>query len=196
MHALVIIAHICFLVMLVAGCSSSPPSSFSTLSARAQPPATASNLSVIVGPVSVPEVVDRPQMVVSMGPNQVRLDEFNRWALPLKNNISLVVAENLMGLLGTSKVILSSQTTSADAEYRAVIEVQRFESAPGEGATLDAVWTVRRIKDGKAETGRTTQRETVQGNGYAELAAAHSRALVRLSRDIAEALRALDRSGQ
>ena len=196
MHPLIIIAHICFLVMLVAGCSSSPPSSFYTLSAGAVPTTTTSNLSVIVGPVSVPEVVDRPQMVVSLGPNQVRLDEFNRWALPLRNNISLVVAENLMGLLGTSKVILSSQTTSADAEYRAVIEVQRFESAPGEGATLDAVWTVRRIKDGKAETGRTTQRETVQGNGYDALAAAHSRALARLSQDIAKALRTLDGSGQ
>jgi uncharacterized lipoprotein YmbA len=31
-------------------------------------------------------------MVVSMGPNQVELAEFNRWASPLGNNISRVVA--------------------------------------------------------------------------------------------------------
>jgi hypothetical protein len=28
-----------------------------------------------------------------MGTNQMRLDEFNRWAGPLQNNISRVVAE-------------------------------------------------------------------------------------------------------
>jgi uncharacterized lipoprotein YmbA len=57
---------------------------------------------------------------------------------------------------------------------------------------LDAVWTVRRSKDGKAETGRTTVRETVQEKSYDALAAAHSRAVARLSQDIATAVRALD----
>jgi uncharacterized lipoprotein YmbA len=150
----------------------------------------------VVGPVSVPAVVDRPQIVVSAGPNQVRLDEFNRWASPLQNDIARVVAENLVALLGTARVILLAQTSSADADYRAAIEVQRFESAPGEAATLDAVWTVRRTKDGRSETGRTTVREAAQDKGYDALAAAHSRALARLSQDIAGAVRALERSGQ
>jgi uncharacterized lipoprotein YmbA len=130
-----------------------------------------------------------------MGPNQVRLEEFNRWAAPLQSNIARVVADNLVLMLGTARVTLSPQTLSADAEYRAAIEVQSFESAPGEAAMLDAVWTVRRTKDGKAETGRTTVREMAQEKGYDALAAAHSRALARLSEDIAAALRALDRAG-
>jgi uncharacterized lipoprotein YmbA len=88
------------------------------------------------------------------------------------------------------------QTLSAEADYRAAVEVQSFQSAPGEAALLDAVWTVRRSKDGKVETGRTTVRETVQEKSYDALAAAHSRALARLSQDIATAVRALDRSGQ
>jgi uncharacterized lipoprotein YmbA len=177
------------LVALVAGCAS-PASRFYTLSAGAAPAGTPSNLSVSVGPVSVPAVVDRPQIVVTTGPNQVRMEEFNRWASPLQNAIARVVAENLAALLGTPRVTLSSQIL-ADADYRAIIEVQRFESAPGEAASLDAVWTVRRTKDGKAETGRTTVREAAQGSGYDALAAAHSRALERLSRDIAGAVRAL-----
>ena len=141
-----------------------------------------------MGPVSVPAVVDRPQIVVNMGPNQVRLEEFNRWAAPLQNNIARVVADNLVLMLGTPRVTLSAQSLSADADYRVAIEVQSFQSAPGEAAMLDAVWTVRRAKDGKAETGRTTVRETVQEKGYDALAAAHSRALARLSQDIAAAV--------
>jgi uncharacterized lipoprotein YmbA len=180
--------------VILAGACASPPSRFYTLSAGAAPATTTSNLSVVVGPVSVPAVVDRPEIVVSTGPNQVRLEEFNRWAAPLQNGIARVVAENLVAMLGTPRVTLSSQS-SADADYRAAIEVQGFDSAPGEAATLDAVWTVRRTRDGKAETGRTTAREMVQGNGYDALAAAHSRALARLSRDIAGAVQVLEGSG-
>jgi uncharacterized lipoprotein YmbA len=118
-------------------------------------------------------------MVVRTGPNQIRVDEFNLWASPLQSNISRVVAQNLVTLLGTPHVTLFPQTVSADARYRVAIEVQRFESAPGEAATLDAVWTVRRTKDGGTQTGRTSVREAVQENTYEALAAAHSRAVAR-----------------
>ena len=195
MYRCVIIISVCALLGFSVGCAS-PASRFYTLRAASGPAATSSNLSIAVGPVSVPAVVDRPQIVVNIGPNQVRLEEFNRWAAPLQNNIARAVADNLVLMLGTARVTLSAQTLSADADYRAAIEVQSFESTPGEAAMLDAVWTVRRTKDGKAETGRTTVREMVQEKGYDALAAAHSRALARLSEDIAAAVRALDRAGQ
>jgi len=94
--------------------------------------------------------------------------------------------------LGTPRVTLSN----IDADYRAAIEVQSFESSLGEAAMLDAVWFVRRSKDGKTETGRTAVREAVQEKSYDALAAAHSRAVAHLSRDLAAAVAALDRSGQ
>ena len=187
------LASVCSLIVLGAGCATSPPSRFYTLSAASGPAATSAKLSIAVGPVSVPAVVDRPQIVVDIGPNQVRLEEFNRWAAPLQSNIARVVADNLVLFLGTPRVTLTAQGLSADADYRAAIDVQSFQSAPGEAAMLDAVWTVRRAKDGKAETGRTTVRETVQERGYDALAAAHSRAVARMSQDIAAAVRALDR---
>ena len=185
-------ALICALVLFAAGCGSTPDSRFYTLRASTTPAGgTSSDLSVAVGPVSVPDMVDRPQIVVTTGGNQVRLDEFNRWAGPLQSNISRVVADNLMVLLGTSRVSTFPQAMSADADYRAVIAVQSFESAPGEAATVDATWTVRRMKDSKTSTGRTLAREPVQGKDYDALAAAHSRAVARLSRDIADAVRGL-----
>ena len=130
-------------------------------------------------------------MVVSTSANQVELDEFNRWASPLGNNISRVIAVNLVALLGTPNVTLFPQMLAADADFRVAIEVQRFDSTPGEAAVLDAVWTVRRAKDGKADTGRTTVRETVQEKSIDALVAAHSRAMARLSQDIAAAVRGL-----
>lgn len=165
---------------------------FYTLSAASTASAPASRLSIAVGPVSVPAAVDRPQIVVSTGANQVRLEEFNRWASPLKDEISRVVAENLVLMLGTGQVIQSPPTLSGGAAYRASIEVQRFDSVPGELARLDAVWTLRRTKDDKSTTGRTSVQEKVQQQGYDKLAAAHSRLAARLSQDIADAVWRLD----
>ena len=177
---------------IVAGCAS-PPSHFYTLSRTVAPVTTTSTLSVLVGPVSIPAIVDLPQIVVSTGPNQVMLNEFERWASPLQNNISRVIAEDLVAALGSPDVSLFQQSLNASADYRVAIEVQSFESAPGDATTLNAVWIVRRTKDGKAQTGRTTVREPTLEAGYDALAAAHSRALARMSQDIANAIRALDR---
>jgi uncharacterized protein len=181
-------------VLAIAACASTPPPRFYTLSVTASSGAPPAKLSVVVGPVSIPAIVDLPQIVVTTGPNQVTLDEFNRWASPLPNSISRVVAENLVVLLGTPRVSQFQQSLNADADFRVAIEVQRFESVPGEAATLNAAWLVRRTRDGKAETGRTSVREPTSEKGYDALAAAHSRALGRMSQDIADAVRTLDRA--
>jgi len=186
---------LCALVSLAAGCASTPPSRFYTLSATAAPStAAASSLMIVVGPVSVPAVVDRLEIVVSSGSNELKLDEFNRWASPLQDNLSRVIAENLVAILGTRRVTLFPQMPGTAAQYRVAIEVHSFESAIGTSTTLDAVWTVRRTTDGSAETGRTSVREPVRNDSYDAIAAAHSLAVARLSRDIADAVHTLDRA--
>ncbi len=194
MRRLAAMAAVCALAALIAGCRT-PQSHLYTLSpsttAAGKSVESTSNLSVVVGPVSIPAIVDSPQIAVSLGPNQVWLDEFNRWASPLQNNIAHVIADNLVAMLGTPRVSLFPQPLNADADYRVAIDVQTFQSAPGEAATVAAMWVVRRVKDGKLLTGRSVLRETTQGKGYDALVAAHSRALARLSQDIADAIRAL-----
>lgn len=174
-----------------AGCAS-PRSSFYTLNPTAKPAATGADYSVSVGPVSVPAAVDRPQFVVRMTPHEVAVDQFHRWASPLPDAIARVVAEDLAATLGTPHVTVFPGPTAAGARYRIVINVNRFESAPGDAATLDAVWTVRSARDGATRAGRTTLAEPVPDREFATLAAAHSRALGRLSGDVAEAIRALE----
>ena len=74
--------------------------------------------------------------------------------------------------------------------YWVTIDVERFESVKGETALLEAVWAVRKTTGGKKRSGRTVAREAVHGEGFDALAAAHSRALARMSGDIASAIRA------
>jgi uncharacterized lipoprotein YmbA len=185
----------CALAGFIAACASAPahlytlsPESATFAAKQDQIPST---LAISVGPVSIPAIVDLQQIVLHDGANQVSLDEFNRWASPLRNNISLVVADDLANILGTSR---ATAVFSPDADYRVAIDVQAFDSALGDAATLNALWTVRRVRDGKIETGRTLDRESFAEKTYAALAAAHSRALSRMSADIADAIRALERA--
>jgi len=181
---------LCAGLVLATGCAS-PPSRFYTLSSTPATATPASGPAILVGPVSIPAVVDRPEIVVTIGNNEVWLDEFNRWASPLADNISIAVVENLIATLATPRVALSAQTTAFEVDFSVAIEVQRFESVPGGSALVDALWRVRRAKDGASASGRSTVRENVTDRGYDALAAAHSRAVARLSQDVADAIRTL-----
>jgi uncharacterized protein len=189
MHSPAPVAFVAALT-LAAACTSTP-ARFYTLTAVAAPVTTTSRLSIAVGPVSIPSTVDRPQIVVNASANQLTLDDYHRWASPLQDNLVHVIAENLVALLGTSRVSLYPQPLSADVDYRVQVEIRNFESTPGKSAALDAVWTIRRSRDGKIESGRVSVREPLADANYDALAEAHSRAVAKLSRDIAEAVRAM-----
>jgi uncharacterized lipoprotein YmbA len=176
-------------VAAATGCGRSPSSQFYTLRSTATADgAPAATYVIVVGPVSVPASVDRPQFVVQAAPNRVEVDELNRWAAPLGEGIARTVAGDLSTLLGTPRVA-ASPLANFDPTYRVTIDVQQFESTAGEGVLVDAVWAVRRTAGGGGRSGRTVAREPVQSAGFEGLAAAHSRALAALSRDIAAAIR-------
>lgn len=183
----------CTLAALICGCASSAPSRFYTLSTvPAAVVAPQADYSVSVGPVTVPAVVDRPQIVIKSGPNQVLIKEFDRWAAPLKDDIGRVVAENLSATLGTVQVTIFPQSPSVGASYRVAIDILHFDSDLGKAANLDAVWTVKSAKNGILRFGRTTLAEATQGAEFDALVAAHSRALGRLSTDIARAIKEIE----
>jgi uncharacterized protein len=174
----------------IAGCGTTAPSRFYTLVPTASPVGTpAADYAVSVGPVTIPALVDCPQIVVQLAPNQVAFDEYNRWAGPLDDIIARTVASDLVVLLGTQRVA-RSPLANFNPDYRVTIDIQRFESVPGESVLLEAVWAVRGSVQKETRSGRTVAREPMQGKSFDALAAAHSRALAKVSGDIAAAIRA------
>jgi len=175
---------------LLAACAS-PRSNFYTLHADTTLEATGAPLSVpvVVGPVTVPELVDRPQLVTRLSDNEVKLNEFSRWGEPLKTGVADVIAADLSRLLGASRVSVSSQSVAGTDVFRVRVDILQFDSMPGDAVAIDALWTVRAEGHDRLITGRSTVREPVQGTDDAALVAAHSRALASVSRDIAAAIR-------
>lgn len=181
------------LAALLAGCASAPATRFYMLTPSAGPAAgPKAGYSLSVGPVWIPAAVDRPQIVLQTGSNQVFISEFDRWAAPLKDAIPRVLAENLSRELGVQDVAIFPQSGSVDASCRITIDILRFDSLPGREAVVEARWTVRSAKDGGTESGRAKITEAVRADGYAELAAAHSRALEQLSGQVARTIRAME----
>lgn len=179
--------------LTVAGCASAP-SRFYTLNATAKADGVpAASYAVLVGPVTIPTSVDRPQFTVQVAPNRVAIDEFNRWDAPLNESIARVITGDLATLLGTPRVA-TAPLANFDPAFRVTIDIERFETVQGaktNGAALvEAVWVVRRTTDNAARSGRTVAREAAQGDTFDALAAAHSRALAKVSGDIAAAIRA------
>jgi hypothetical protein len=179
------------LVATLSACGTPPKLNFYTLAASSPPAAEAPRAatSVFVGPVTVPDAVDRPQMVVTIAPNQVELDDTNRWAEPLKLAIPRVLADALSRELGTQNVITARQSSNLPFDYRVAVDVRRFDSSHADGASIDALWTLRPAK-GEPRTGRSVVREAATPRDAQGLAAAHSRALEQVARDIAAAIRA------
>jgi hypothetical protein len=178
------------LAAALAGCSSPPKTNFYTLSPAASAPVRGDAkvpYSVSIGLVAVPESLDRPQMVMRTGANQVSIAEFERWAGPLRNEIALAIAANLKPLLDGASVFTYPQGAVADVNVS--VDVQRFESVLGEAATVEVLWQVRPLK-GAPKSGRSLVREAAIGAGYDSVVAAHGRALAAVSRDIAAAIRA------
>jgi len=131
--------------LLLAACGSTPKENYYTLSAETggPPAAGAGSVSVhVAAPVAVPEAVDRSPMVIRTGASQVDIDDLHRWVEPLKHAIPRALAELLMRELGTPHVVAGRLTSATSADYRVVLDVQRFDSSFAEGATLDAAWTV------------------------------------------------------
>lgn len=182
------------LTAALTACASSPPPRYYTLdtdaagSAASAVEPTATVLSVWVAPVTLPEAIDRPQMVVRTGANRVAVLDQHRWAEPLKTAIARALAADISAQLGNARVSADSQHAAAGAQVRVLVDVQRLDAVPGESVTLEALWSVRRTEQSESQRGRFLTTEPVAGKDYEAIAAAHARAVVALSRDIARAI--------
>jgi hypothetical protein len=180
--------------VLAAGCGTSPTPQYYTLSVDAPSVATAAAgdlPSIAVGVVTVPDAVDRPQFVVRTGTNEVRLEELHRWAGSLKGALPRVLAENLVRATGNPHVSAYPESASLGADYRVLVDFQRFDGAPGSEVALAALWTVVASNGDVVRSGRANVREPVAGNDYAALVAAYSRGVSQVSGAIAAGIKDL-----
>lgn len=193
LRALVLLAG----VLLLAGCAS-PPTSFYVLSPIAAPgPAAATGLAVGLGPVELPDYLDRPQIVTRNSRNQIDLAEFAHWGEPLQDNFIQTLAENLARLPPGQQVSLYPWRRATPLDYQIKIKVIRFDRENGGDSVLDTRWSILSGDGGRELLSRASRYAVApQGDDYEATVAAMNETLALFSRDIVAALRDLPPSGR
>ncbi len=189
-------------VSLLAGCGSSPPVRMYTLnSLTSTKPVDGiikkDILVVRVGPIEIPDYLDRPHIVTRTTRNELHIAEFEQWGGPLASDINRSLVENISSILDGSNIAIVPWRTYVHGAYKIPTGVERFDVTPGKAVVLKARWAVI----GRDNTSPQSVRESListplKGSSYEEMVAAMSEALVGLSREMAADIKALAEAGQ
>jgi uncharacterized lipoprotein YmbA len=186
-------------MFLFVGCgSTSPPVEFYTLasltamSEDTSPAGIGANISVGVGPLSIPKTIDRPQIVTRTSTNKLNLAEFHRWGGSLHEDFLRVLSQNLSILLRSNRVAVYPWEEYFDPSFRIFLKVHQFDGRLDEYVFLNVTWTVtgRDVKE-LLLVQKSSMKEPVSGPGYEAFVSAKSQILAKLSREIADAIRKL-----
>jgi uncharacterized lipoprotein YmbA len=197
------------LMLVLGGClgggSQTPPTryfiinSLYTTESKTQPLTDLKAAIVAIGPLTLSQVLDRPQIIIRHSDNEIRIADLDRWAEPLRENLTRVVLDNLAVLLSSGRIIRFPPAVSIPVTYQIIIEVSRFDGNPKDGVVLRARWSILGDNgDTVLLEQQSVLNEPTKGDTIAEMVFAHSRLVAKLSRDIAEAIKTLEeqRAGQ
>ncbi len=185
------------LCAILCGCASSPPSKFFQLSAvNGRTSQTNSSnqdaMVVVIGPLRIPDYLDRPQIVTRSGNNELRLSEFDRWAGSLDSDIIRVLVENVSGQLPPDRFFVIRWTpllqARVSAAYRVEVMVERFEGASDGLVLLRAQWGIFSPEKGLLLKKDSQISEEVRGKGSDAIVDAMNRAIGRLSKEIVDGI--------
>ena len=183
-------------MLLLVGCAtSSPPVNFYALRALegseqlSEKKSATSDLTIGLGPVELPEMLDRPQIITRTGDHRLQFAEFDRWAGSLRNDFTRILAENLSLLLNTEDIVVYPWGGGADIDYQIIVNVTNFDAVLREKATLNARWKLRKGDQGKLLLGnRSIFSEQIVGEDYEAVVSALNRTLDAFTREIATAV--------
>ena len=189
-------------LMLLGGCASSPPARFYILTplsgaemANASV-ASANELAIGVGPITLPSYLDRPQIVSRVSRSKLDLAEFDQWAAPLQDNFSRVLAANLSLLIPTDRIAVFPWPRSTPIDYQISLEVLRFDGAMGGEIVLLALWSLVGTDGQELVMKKSRFTESAGAEDYEATVAAMSRTIEALSRTLAAAITSQSRQAR
>jgi uncharacterized lipoprotein YmbA len=177
--------------LLLASCGTTPPNSYYLLSANSagQTPSKQSP-SLGIGPIEIPEYLNRNGLVYNREGNRLHIANYERWAEPMGNGVERVMGLNLASLLNTENVQAFPWYRSEEPDYGIQVTVILLD-ADDDRATLIAEWVIQKPNSGEFLTRRISQLYHDMPAGEvspSQIAPAYSQLLNQLSEVIAAAI--------
>lgn len=180
--------------LLLVACGSSPPVRYYALtSSSAHAPQDVEDAAILgLGPLELPEYLNRTQIVTRGIGAELRVDEFSRWAEPLNLSLHRIVAANVDALLDNVVVVSFPYDAAIQTavDYRLLGEVDRFDADRSGRVVLDVQWVISQVGSDLAAPPRRShyQAQSADASDPASVAEAMNETLLLFSQDIADEL--------
>ena len=141
-------------LMAISGCASSPnPNLYVLEQSKAQSlqPSVKSNVSVLVSPVVLPEYLKRTGIVFKSGGSRVLVNEDERWAGGLEDNVTSVIRGNLATYLNTNESFDYNANFRSRPDVTVRIRMHEFGPVDESTIVLNASWELDRKGSGQPQ---------------------------------------------
>lgn len=143
------LAGTAILLLLLASCGSSPRNNHYLLTTDVSTAPGGETPALGIGPVAVPEYLNRNSMVYSREGNKLEISSTERWAEPLEAGINRVVGINLASSLDTQDIRYFPWDTGKPPDFGVSITVLMLDADDSQ-AILDAEWRLFRPASGES----------------------------------------------
>jgi uncharacterized lipoprotein YmbA len=155
-------------------------------------PAASSKLASTLGvTVTVPEYLDRLDIVERVGANELKPSNTAQWGESLSIDATRVVVEDLEALLPPASVVMLPSRSRRSLDYQVDITLVRFEGDARGNSVMAGEWSISASDGHELASGRFARSEPIGQTGFSETAAAMSRNLAAVSADLAAAFKQL-----
>jgi uncharacterized protein len=138
--------------------------------------------------VTLPSVVDRPEMVLNTSADDVIVQEHQRWAAPLADLVTQTLARDLERRRSDLLVADSSVNRSSGSVVKISVDVVQLTVHRGRQASIEAHWRILDPRTGKEAVGGDVFSAPLGQDDYAAVAQALSQCLALLADRLVGAL--------
>lgn len=140
-----------------------------------------------LGPIHLPAYLDRPQLVTALSEHQYALDDNQRWAERLDENVSRALVQSLSRQLGLGQVLRYPWPQKQIPDYQVSADILELHQTASAQSQLILQWQLKK-SDQPILNKRFECHEAAQNQAEA-IVAAQSRCLSRFSQEISEQIR-------
>ena len=142
-----------------------------------------------LGPIHLPTYLDRPQLVTAISAHQYNLDEHNRWAERLDDNIARTLTQSLSNQLGIQQIVHYPWAARQLIDYQLSVDILELHQTATGQSHLALQWQIKKAE--QASIGRRFECSEASSDDAEAIVAAQSRCLSRFSQEAAAAIRQL-----
>jgi uncharacterized lipoprotein YmbA len=174
----------CFGVIgLLCACAVGRPDHFYILSAQpqaaAQPPSAAA--TPVTLKVTLPTLVDRPELILNTSPDAVTVLEHERWGAPLADLVVQTLGQDIERRRGDLLVGGQGAVHSNLATVKITVDVVQMIARQGDRMSIEVHWRIVDARKSTDLTGNEVFSTRLPQDGYAPVAQALSDCLGRLA---------------